>query len=151
MIKIIPIVFVLFLLSCGETPHFDKTFSFENKEWDQRVMPTFSFDISDTTKAYDVILTLRVTTSYSFNNLWIFMNSKTPSGINKRDPFQIPISKPDGSWIGTKSGTVVENQLVFQARKFPEIGTYTIGIEQGIVEEKIDEILDIGLRIRERK
>ncbi len=114
-------------------------------------MPTFSFDILDTTKSYDLIVTLRVTTSYNYNNLWMFINTKTPSGKTQRSPFEIPVSNPDGSWVGTKSGTVVENQLVFQDKKFPEKGKYTIGIEQGIVEETIDEILDIGLTVRERK
>jgi gliding motility-associated lipoprotein GldH len=139
------------LWGCGETPHFDKTFSFEGKEWNQRVMPSFTVDIQDTTKVYDFVLTLRTTTSYSYNNLWIFLNSKTPSGLTAREPFQIRISNEDGSWIGTKSGTVVENPLVFRSRKFPEKGKFTFTVEQGITEETIDEVLDIGLRLTERK
>ncbi len=134
-----------------ETPHYDKTYSFENFTWDQKVKPSFSFEIKDTTKVYDFVITLRTTTSYSFNNLWVFLNSKTPSGIKGREPFQIRISNDDGSWIGTKTGTIVENQLVFRARKFPEVGKFTFEIEQGITEEVIDEVLDIGLRVSEQK
>lgn len=139
------------IASCGDNPHYDKTFAFENKTWDQRVMPSFTVDIPDTSNVYDFVITLRTTTSYSFNNLWVFLNTKTPSGVIGREPFQIRIANDDGSWIGTKSGTVVENQLVFNARKFPEKGTFKFTLEQGISEETIDEVLDIGLRISERK
>jgi gliding motility-associated lipoprotein GldH len=145
------IVLGIFLYSCGETPHYDKTYSFDNKTWEQRVKPKFSVDIKDTTKVYDFIITLRTTTSYSFNNLWVFLNTKTPSGIEGREPFQIRIANPDGSWIGRKSGTVVENQLIFRARKFPEKGKFNFEIEQGITDESVDEVLDIGLRVAEKK
>ena len=82
---------------------------------------------------------------------WVFLNSKTPSGLTAREPFQIRIANEDGSWFGTKSGTVVENPLVFRSRKFPEKGKFTFTVEQGITEETIDEVLDIGLRLTERK
>lgn len=139
------------LSACGDKPHYDKTFAFENKTWNQRVMPTFSVDIPDTTQVYDFIVTLRTTTSYNYNNLWIFLNTKTPSGVKGREPFQIRIANDDGSWIGRKSGTVIENQLVFNARKFPEKGKFTFTLEQGITEQTIDEVLDIGLRVAKRK
>ncbi|MEJ6490948.1 MAG: gliding motility lipoprotein GldH [Flavobacteriales bacterium] len=152
MTKVLFILALGFALSgCGDTPYYDKTYSFEEKEWNQRVMPSFTVDIKDTSKVYDFILTLRTTTSYSYNNLWVFLNSKTPSGLIAREPFQIRIANEDGSWFGTKSGTVVENPLVFRSRKFPEKGKFTFTVEQGITEETIDEVLDIGLRLTESK
>ena len=142
---------MLLFASCGETPHFDKTYAFKNKTWNQRVTPKFQVEITDTTKVYDFVVTLRTTSSYSFNNLWVFLNSKTPSGLTAREPYQIHIANDDGTWIGRKSGTVIENQLIFKGRKFPEKGKYTFALEQGITDETIDEVLDIGLRLTERK
>lgn len=114
-------------------------------------MPSFQVNITDTTKVYDFVITLRTTTSYAYNNLWIFLSSKTPSGLKAREPFQIQIANEDGTWIGVKSGTVIENQLIFKARKFPEKGKYTFTLEQGITEKNIGDVLDVGLRITERK
>jgi gliding motility-associated lipoprotein GldH len=142
---------MLLFASCGDSPHYDKTYAFKNKTWTQEVRPKFIVEINDTTKVYDFVVTLRTTTSYSYNNLWVFLNSKTPSGLTAREPYQIYIANEDGSWIGRKSGTVIENQLVFKGRKFPEKGKYIFSIEQGITEESIDEVLDIGLQLTERK
>lgn len=139
------------LTSCGDKPYFDKSYSFEGKNWEQRVKPKFVVQIDDTSRFYDFELTLRTTTDYSYSNLFIFLNSKTPNGLKAREPFQFRIADPDGKWMGKKSGTVVENVLVFKKRKFPLKGKYTFTIEQGITEQSVNEVLDIGLRMTETK
>lgn len=142
---------LLLLVSCQEQAMYEKVYAFENEEWTQKVKPLFKVDITDTTKEYDFILTLRTTTDYQFNNLWIFLNTTTPSGQKAREPFEIKITNPDGSWAGKKTGTVVEIPLYFRRRKMPEKGQYKFLIEQGITESKIDQVLDIGLRVEEAK
>lgn len=137
--------------SCQEAALYEKVYSFEGSTWSQKVKPTFKIDIKDVNKEYDFILTLRTTTDYDYNNLWIFLNTVTPSGSRGREPFEIKISNPDGSWAGKKTGTVVEFPLNFKRRKMPEKGTYTFIIEQGITESTISEVLDIGLRVEEVK
>ncbi len=148
--------FLIFLVgilftACQETALYEKVYTFENETWTQKVKPVFKIDIADTTQAYDFILTLRTTTDYQFNNLWIFLNTKTPSGQKAREPFEIKVTNPDGSWAGKKTGTVVEIPLYFRRRKMPEKGTYTFMIEQGITASQIDQVLDIGLRVEAAK
>jgi len=137
------------LLSCTEKPFYEKIYSFEENEWTQRVKPSFTIDIKDIEKEYNFIITLRTTTDYKYSNLWIYMNTVTPDGKKAREPFQIQITNPDGSWAGIKTGTVVEHPLQFNKRKLPKKGKYTFTLEQGITESKIDEVLDIGLRVTE--
>jgi gliding motility-associated lipoprotein GldH len=124
---------------------------FENKEWKQNVKPSFIVDIKDATKEYDFVLTLRTTTEYKFSNLWIYMNTQTPNKESARESFEIKITNPDGSWIGKKTGTIVENSLNFKRRKLPLKGKYTFILEQGITDSKIDQVLDIGLVVTEAK
>ncbi len=142
---------VVLLISCSEKAYYEKVYSFESKEWNQRVKPSFTVDIEDTTKEYNFIVTLRTTTDYKYSNLWIFMNTKSPGGENGREPFQLFITNPDGSWIGKKTGTIVENQLRFNQRKLPQKGKYVFTLEQGITASTIDEVLDIGLRVEQIK
>ena len=137
----------LFFNSCGKQPFYEKVYSFENKEWNQQVKPSFTVDIKDINQEYNFIVTLRTTTDYKYSNLWIFMNTETPNGEKAREPFQIPITFPDGSWVGTKTGTIVEHPLRFNKRKMPIAGKYTFVLEQGITESDIDEVLDIGFRV----
>lgn len=138
-------------LSCSEQPYYDKAYSFKDKTWSQRVKPSFTVDIKDVNKAYNFIITLRTTTDYKYNNLWVFLNTTTPDGIKAREPFQIIVTNPDGSWAGSKTGTIVENYLPFKGRKLPAKGKYTFTLEQGITEKEIDEVLDIGLSVLEVK
>ena len=149
--KAVVLLSLAFLISCESAPTFEKSYVFENKEWKQDVKPSFIVDIKDPSKEYDFVLTLRTTTEYKYSNLWIYMNTKTPNGEKAREPFEIKITNPDGSWIGKKTGTIVENSLNFKRRKLPLKGKYTFILEQGITESKIDQVLDIGLVVTEAK
>jgi gliding motility-associated lipoprotein GldH len=143
-------LFALVLLaSCSDNEFYTKSYSFKNNEWDMNVKPSFKVEITDTTKVYDFVLTLRTTTDYEFSNCWVYLNSKTPDNKKGREPFEIKITNPDGSWIGTKSGTIVENNLFFKKRKFPVKGVYYFKVEQAVIQEKLDEVLDFTLRIKE--
>lgn len=142
-------VVVVFLQSCTTPPFYEKVYSFEDNEWKQPVKPSFTVDIQDINKEYNFIVTLRTTTDYKFSNLWIYMNTVTPDGTKAREPFEIHITNPDGSWTGKKTGTIVENLLKFNKRKLPKKGKYTFTLEQGITTSKVDEVLDIGLRVTE--
>lgn len=134
---------VMMLFSCSESPHYEKTYSFDNKTWEQNISLKHEVDIQDIDKEYDIILSLRTTTDFKYNNLWVFMKVTAPDGSTGREPFEFKISNPDGSWIGTKTGTIVETPLHFRRRKLPMKGKYTFELEQGITESKVDEILDV--------
>jgi gliding motility-associated lipoprotein GldH len=137
------------LFSCQESPTFEKTYAFENNHWEQKVKPQFVVDIQDTTKSYNFTLTLRTTTDYKYSNLWVYMSTKTPDGKKAREPFEIKVANPDGSWAGKKTGTIVEHTLNFNQRKMPLKGSYTFVVEQGVTNQSIDEVLDIGLLVVE--
>jgi gliding motility-associated lipoprotein GldH len=141
------LVLVTVLFGCGEKPFFEKVFSFDERVWTLEQRPEFNLEVTDTTALYDISLTLRTTTDYKFNNLWIFLKTTLPDGQSERLPFQIRISNEDGSWIGNKTGSVVETSLDFPARKLPMKGEYSFIVEQAVTQSKIDEVLDIGLRV----
>ena len=137
------------MLSCSEAPFYEKVYSFKNKEWKQDQKMKYVVDIQDTEKVYDFTVTLRTTTDYKYNNLWVFMKTIAPDGSSGRRPYQLMVTNPDGSWIGTKSGTIVETTLSFRQRKMPIKGKYTFVLEQAITESKIDEVLDLVFRVQE--
>lgn len=141
----------LALFGCGESPLYEKVYSFSDREWSLDQKPEFKVEIQDTTAVYDISLTLRTTTDYKYNNLWVFLKTTIPDGQSERKPFQIRIANDDGSWIGRKTGSVVETSLDFPARKLPMKGEYTFTIEQAVTQSVIDEVLDIGLRVKEVK
>lgn len=138
-------LFILF--GCSETPFYEKVYSFKNREWKQDEKMKFVVDIQDINKEYDFTLTLRTTTDYKYSNLWMFMKTIAPDGSTGREPIQLFITNPDGSWVGTKSGSTVETSLYFKKRKMPLKGKYTFVIEQGITDSKVTEVLDLIFRV----
>lgn len=147
----IGILLMWLVSSCTESPMFDKSYSFPSNKWTQTVKPAFKVAITDTNTLYDFTITFRVTTDYAYNNVWFYLNTKTPDGLTAREPFEIKITNPDGSWAGIETGTVVETQLTFKRRKLPKKGNYYFTLEQGITNETLTEVLDIGLRVEEVK
>ena len=143
---------LLFVVSaCAEAPLYDQSVSFDGSKWSQEVKPQYEVDIPTIDKEYDFTLSLRTTTDYKYNNLWVFMKTVTPEGIVSRVPYQFRITNEDGSWIGNKTGTIVETSMSFPRRKMPQKGKYTFIIEQGITKQEIDEVLDLTLRVEEAK
>lgn len=137
-----------FLFSCKDDSFYTKSFSFSHQVWKQEVKPVFKVTIQDTSVLYDFVVTVRTTTDYAYNNLWVFLNTKPPHGQEVREPYEIKTTYPDGNWIGKKTGTVVEHQLVFKRRKVPYKGLYTFTFEQAITQKKVDEVLDISMEVK---
>lgn len=142
---------MLLLVSCSEAPFYEKVVSFKDSSWTLAQKPKFEVVIEDTTILYDFVVTLRTTTDYKYSNIWFFWTTKTPNGESVREPFELKTNNPDGSWIGKNSGTIVENQLHFRQRKMTPKGKYTFTLEQAVTDSKLDEVLDIGLKIEKVK
>lgn len=141
------LILPFFLLGCAEAPFYEKVYSFDNKEWKQDAKMKFVVDIQDVDKVYDFTLSVRTTTDYKYSNLWMFMKTIAPDGSTGREPIQMIITNPDGSWVGQKSGTTVETPLYFRQRKMPMKGKYTFILEQGITDTKVTEILDLIFKV----
>lgn len=142
---------IFVLASCSETPYYEKVYSFDNNEWKQDQKSVFKINIDDTTSVYRFVLTLRTTTDYDYSNTWLFWTSETPLKEKVREPFELKIANPDGSWIGKSSGTIVENQLTFAGRQITVPGEYIFTIEQAVTEQKLKDVLDIGLSVYKEK
>jgi gliding motility-associated lipoprotein GldH len=146
------IFLLLFVItSCGDNPYFQESVSFTNLTWSRKQKPTFVVDIKDANKTYEMILTFRTSTHYQYRNAWVYLNSVTPDKKRYREPFEIQISDDKGYWLGKKTGSIVENKLVFRNRKFPIAGKYTFVLEQGVIQKVLYGVYDIGLELKELK
>ncbi len=143
------IIGIWLLTACQEQPFFQQSYSFKNNTWARKNSPSFKVDIKDTSKAYNFILTLRNATSYEYSNVWIYLNSKSPNKEFAREPFELKITDEKGRWLGKKTGSIVENRLVFRNRKLSKPGIYTFVFEQGITKKVLYNVLDLGLEIEE--
>lgn len=145
----VSLILALFVVGCSSSSVYEKFHDFKENKWNQRVKPSFTVDIQDTSKVYNFIFTLRTTTEFKYSNLWIYLNTETPDGQKVREPYEIKITDPNGAWIGKKTGTIVENTICFNNKKMPLSGKYIFVLEQGITDSLIDEVIDIGLIVEQ--
>ncbi|MCO4814803.1 MAG: gliding motility lipoprotein GldH [Flavobacteriales bacterium] len=145
--KFIIVVLLILFVSCSKHPHYEKVYSFENREWKDDVKLSFPVEIEDVATEYNFTLSLRVSTDYKYNNLWVFLKTISPDGTEAREPFEINITNSDGTWIGNRTGSIVETPLMFNKRKLPIAGKYTFILEQGISSSEIDNVLDLGFKV----
>ena len=141
---------VLALTACSKPSFFERIHKFDNRTWKLEDVAEYTVDFDDTTSVYQFVLTLRTTTDYQYNNLWVFWTTTTPDGEVTREPFQFQMADEAGNWLGKKSGSIVENQLTFKERAIPKPGKYIFKLEQAVPADLIDEVVDLGLVIEKK-
>lgn len=145
----LPALLVL-LTSCGEGAYYDDVYAFENSSWVKSDTATFQVEMDDTAHQFNFELSLRTTVEYGYSNLWMYILSTAPDGTTSKVAQKIPLARPDGSWMGNVSGTVVQTDVQFASKHFPLQGEYKFQFVNATQQDTIDEVLDIGLRIREK-
>lgn len=144
------VVSILALTSCGDQAYYDEAYSFEDNSWADKDTAHFEINVDDTIQPFNFIMTLRTSTQYQYSNIWVYVISEAPDGSKSKVAQRIPLARPDGSWIGRVSGTIVESRLKFDSKPFPIKGKYTFDIVNATQQEEIEEVLDISLRVEKK-
>ena len=155
MIKKIALFGILVLVSCrpfDKGKIFEEVVAIPSDGWPAAQSYNFNMPVTDTTKAYDLLIHFRNTGRYAYNNVWFFIESTSPKGNSVRDTFEIELADQMGRWHGKGIGDV-NNMLVpyKQNFMFPLKGIYRIKITQAMREETLKEVLDLGIRLQIHK
>jgi gliding motility-associated lipoprotein GldH len=136
------------VLSCGKPGVFDQSVSIPPNGWHKDTTALFVFDNHDTISQHSFAVNIRHTDAYAYRNLYLFLNTLLPNGRLTRDTIEILLADKEGQWLGQGFGKLrdyrfaVRNNLVF-----PLKGEYQFTIEQGMREEVLTGISDVGVRI----
>lgn len=144
-------VFSFFLLSCGGGSVYNQYLSIENKHWGKEKAYSFTFEIEDNTIPYDLTLDIRNNNLYPYQNLWIFWQETLPAGSISRDTLECILADDYGKWLGKGISLFDSNFPLRTHYFFPETGTYTLSIRQGMRTDKLPGIQKIGLRVEKEK
>ena len=141
------IVLVFLCCACSNKEIFSEFHSFPSSVWDKDNIVQFEVAVTDTISYHDVVIEVRSNDDYQFRNLWLFVNFKTPDGKVRSDTINGELADMYGKWHG-KGISLYTLPLPFeQSVMYPVSGTYTYSIRQGMRENPLKGISDIGLRI----
>ena len=145
------ILAVVFHSCKGGDIYFQEYTEIENQSWDMKNVKSFDFEIRDTNALYDFFFNLRNTNDYPYANIFVFWKLESPDGKTKTDTAQFILARPNGQWLGNSaSGTVIDNSMYFFKTKLPTRGVYTFNFTQGMRDNELLEVKDVGLKIIKR-
>jgi gliding motility-associated lipoprotein GldH len=143
---IICIAFTLF--ACGNLNVFEKNETIKGSEWLSNSIVRFEYAANDTALEKNILVNIRHTGLYKYNNIFLFITTIAPNGKTMVDTSEFTIADNSGKWLGSGIGDMFDTQLVFKKNvRFSQVGKYIFLIQHGMRDEKLKEVSDVGLRI----
>lgn len=146
------LLFLTVLAGCSSSGE-DVMMNSVNNTWNKKTEQKFNLEIKDPENLKNIIFVVRNNNDYPYSNIRFivnFKNSKTKT--MQTDTLNYVLAKPNGEWLGTGFGETKETFFQYKLNyKFPEKGTYEIGIMQAMRNDNLPGIEDIGIRVETAK
>lgn len=118
------------------------------EKWKIQRPLTFEIDINDTVAYYNMYINLRNSTNFETQNFYVFMKTKYPDGYTVQDTLGFILCDKFGRWTGKGHGRLKDNKFLFQPKvRFPQKGTYTFTVYQGMRVDEVRGISDFGITL----
>ncbi|MDR1763264.1 MAG: gliding motility lipoprotein GldH [Dysgonamonadaceae bacterium] len=137
----------LLLVSCSQKEIFFEFRAFDDARWARQDTAVFLPVIADCSKTYDVTVEVRNDNNYPFQNIWLFIDRKSPSGEIRSDTITADLADVYGRWYGKGLTLHCLKIPLKTGETFSEPGIYEYRIRQGMRENPLRGISDLGLKI----
>ena len=139
---------IVFFSACDKNRVYEENLEIEDASWNVNEGKEFNFLISDTTSYYNIVLNVRNTNDYPYQNLYLFVEMTSPSNKFFKDTVEVILADNQGKWRGNGIGNVWTNQFpLLQNVKLLESGEYKILVIHGMRHENLKAISDVGIRV----
>lgn len=144
------------LFSCDKKRVFDE-YKSVGSAWHKDSIVSFNLPELDSTKRYNLFVTLRDNNNYPFNNIFLIVGMEMQNGFTKVDTLEYQMANPDGSLLGDGFTDIKESKLYYRENvRFR--GKYKVFIKQAVREtgkvpgvELLEGITDVGFRIEKKE
>lgn len=140
---------VVLLTSCSDDAMYDQFVRIPETGWHSDSSVQFNVLVEDTATSYAIYFRMRHNAGYPYQNLYLFREITSEDGREFSDTVAYTLAKPTGEWLGKGFGSLktIETPFTKNVVRFNRRGTYTFHIGQGMREEYLKGIEEIGLRI----
>jgi gliding motility-associated lipoprotein GldH len=150
--RIILFMMALFAFACQNDTLVDQTVSFSEQGWLQKNKILIDFQVTDTSKSYDVRVALRQSNEYPYYNLYFVPKIINADGFVIKRAFaeaffyDAKTGKPKGSGLGDMYS---HQYTLFKGLKFTRPGKYAVSLEQYMRTDTLKDIISAGASIIE--
>ena len=139
------------MMSCGPKVIFSDKQEIADK-WTYASPNTFTYEIEDTLKSYDLQLIVDHNKDFKYENLYINASTVFPDGKKITNPVSLQMTNPESEWIGNCSGDQCTLSIdILSGAFYKSIGKYSLIIEQFSRSEILEGIKAIELKIIEHQ
>ncbi len=140
--------------ACNQLQVFEKNTSIPHYQWDYNYKPVFDFDITDTQSKYNILIVIRHTDAYHFNNIWLNVGIKSPvDSTATTQRLDLQLGNDAKGWEGTGMDDIweVRKPATKTPVQFKQPGTYRFSVAQVMRENPLLGIMSVGVRVEKIK
>ena len=144
--------FAVGLTSCEQGIVYEQMEEIDVNGWNYTDPLTFTFSAPDTVNKHNLIIDVRHTPEYGFQNLWLFIETTEPDGFMHIDSVNFPMAFPDGRWVGSGMGDLIDTHVLLnRSFHFTKEGEYKMRIKHGMRNDYLSDIQNIGVMLKRIK
>ncbi len=112
-------------------------------QWHMDSVARFDYTITDAGQDYRLLLYVRHTETYPYQNMWLFVSDSLHT-----DTIEFYLADDRGQWLGNKHHGFIEMPVLYEENyRFPASGTYRLNVQHGMRDTLLRGVSDIGLEI----
>ena len=135
---------MLLFSSCRSDIIYSQFVSIPSEEWSADELSHFDFTITDKDAGYRMLIYVRHTERYPYQNMWLFVRDSQ----QHQDTIEFYLADDRGQWLGNKHHGFIEMPVLFEENyHFPDTGRYYIAIQQAMRDSLLRGVTDVGLEI----
>ena len=116
--------------------------------WQEDSVLSYCVSVDETRNLYDIIICVRHTEVYPYQNMWLFCSFGRDTLMH--DTIEFFLADDRGRWLGNGGNKWIEMPVLYEHNyQFPDTGKYIFTIQQGMRDEALQGISDMGLIIRQ--
>lgn len=153
MKKILPLLAVVLLASCGKNVVLDELHSVKDRRWHMDSVVTVVWEPEQSEDPVFMSMYIRHSTEYPYNNLFLFRSIESTQGVEYTDTVNVALADPLGVWNGSGMSNLktLEIPIGQGAVRFRDDERYTLKITQGMRDTVLYGIQDVGVQFEQVK
>ncbi|MRT92463.1 gliding motility lipoprotein GldH [Ancylomarina sp. 16SWW S1-10-2] len=141
-------VLIFIISACKDNRVYENYVDIPNHEWSKDYIASFEVEITDSIQPHSISVDIRNTGKYQYSNLWLFVKQIDPDGKISEEKFECQLASDTGEWYGSGFGDIFDLQVLFKpAIQFTKPGLYTFEMVQGMRDDNLPGIVNVGLKI----
>ena len=145
---IITTISSVLLASCGVHTQYSEFRTLPVAGWEADSALTYTFDAGAIESPCDILLCIRHTERYPYQNMWLFCSMDNDSTTILTDTLEFYLADDRGRWLGNGGLKLYEMPVLFAENyQLPDSGLCTFTIRQGMRDASLRGVRDVGLII----